>query len=97
MCDSKCFFGAENNLADLLSSFQKKVLEIQNYIISDLEQAGVIVKEILFDVKGFDLGLQAGVNQKIFFKPDYLLYIYKYGVPSDGIWDPNLLAEFENA
>lgn len=42
----------------------------------------------------FQTSLASNVQLGIDIKPEYRAYIQKYGLPRDGIWDPQLLIEF---
>jgi len=96
MCDNKCFWTPNNN-DNFLSNFQKDVNAIEKYIIDDITgPTGIIniVRQQVFNISSFGTGLKAGMKAGLEVKQNYLQYIIKYGVPADGIFDPELLAEF---
>jgi hypothetical protein len=97
MCDSKCFWTI-NPIDNFLIQFQKDVNAIEKYIIDDIAgPTGVvnIVKNKVFNVTSFDVGLKTGLATNMNIKSNYLQYILTYGLPADGIFDPVLLAEFD--
>jgi len=70
---------------------------IEKYIIDDITgPTGIIniVRQQVFNISSFGTGMKAGMKAGMQIKQNYLQYILKYGVPADGIFDPELLAEF---
>ena len=68
---------------------QKQELQTQVVQLEDTIASGTFTT-----TKGFNVALKADVEASAVLDFRYLQYMQKYGPPTDGIFDPVLLAEF---
>ena len=72
-----------------LMSIQKGV-----FVQLEKESLDVYLKTVENTQKTSSANIESKIYIKMSFVPEYLMYIQKYGVPDDGIFEPRLLSTF---
>lgn len=86
---------AENSfLADVATKTTTIVEEKQELQTQIVQLEDTIASGTFTTTKGFNVALKADVEASAVLDFRYLQYMQKYGPPTDGIFDPVLLAEF---
>lgn len=86
---------AENPfLADVATKTTTIVEEKQELQTQIVQLEDTIASGTFTTTKGFNVALKADVEASAVLDFRYLQYMQKYGPPTDGIFDPVLLAEF---
>lgn len=85
------YYKKKNKNDDLLNKFKEIFLDY-NILLQKYDQALVNITN-----KMFNKSVVTPVEKKIdtVIKQNYLLYIQKYGIPKDGVFDPDLLNSFD--
>ena len=94
----KIFFDLESSIGtqDGCCSYLKNQITI---ILNDIKDLKQNLQKQIDDIRNklfgqIVLSSVATIHTDTSIKDNYILYIKKYGVPEDGIFDPVLLAEF---
>lgn len=76
------------------ATFAKEIRLLQEEVASLLSDMDMVKKRLRINVLGTGFETQARTVTKV--RENYVQYIIKYGVPKDGIFDLEKLAEFSS-